>query len=170
MGQKANLFYKRTASLDENREILFSNLSQKDDNLDDFEGTVPGSKDLLVLHYETPRQTMCLYLSLLSSTNAEAASVYYSLISQVDRTVGNRKWMEKQDEKTLEEINLLYTLGIHHPAFSFEQRLMLSQILVKVRRELQRNKSLAYPLYAPIQVEPVLDFIVRDSLLGLAGY
>jgi hypothetical protein len=118
---------------------------------------------------ERARQKMIIYLSLLSGTNREAANCFYGLMSQVDQTVGDPGWLEKLDDTTLEEVALLYTLGAYHPAFSFEQRLMLMQILETVRNVLPKfqvpTRNPFYPFYQTMQVRQPFRFQILISFI-----
>ncbi len=129
-----------------------SNCKAEDENEDDRNSPQAGG-DLMVVSEDRTRQRMILYLALLTATNREAASAFYALMSQVEQTVGAPGWLEGLEEIVLEEVALLYTLGAHHPAFSFEQRIMLSEILSQVRSQLYKHKvSRSYPYYPALQV------------------
>ena len=111
--------------------------------------------DLLVLSVDRTRQRMICYIAVLHATNREAAGCYYALMSQVEQTIGVPGWLEGLEEIILEEVALLYTLGASHPAFSFEQRIMLSEILSKVRNQLYKHKvtrNFGYNYPVPVRI------------------
>jgi hypothetical protein len=49
------------------------------------------------------------------------------------------------DENLLEELLLLYTLALNHPAFSYEQKAIFGNILVKLQDEESKIYSAKHP-------------------------
>lgn len=78
---------------------------------------------------EQLRHKMLVYLSLLSARNYQCANWMYKSVFRTD-------WVEDfivkgnfKDDNVQSELLLLFTMGLHHPAFSFEQKLFLGKML-----------------------------------------
>lgn len=87
------------------------------------------SRQDIWLHDGAKRRKLILYLSLLAATNHDSANLYFILMSEVQDLMENLEWLEGSDQMVQDEIQLLYTIGSHHPAFNFEQRTFLSTVL-----------------------------------------
>lgn len=80
------------------------------------------------------RRKMALYVSLLRSCNFACATTLYNAMVSLEQS-GLLKGLYGD---LLEEILLLYTMALHHPAFTFDQKSHFGEILEKLKMEDQR--------------------------------
>lgn len=80
------------------------------------------------------RRKMALYVSLLRSCNFACATTLYNAMVSLEQS-GLLKGLYGD---LLEEILLLYTMALHHPAFTFDQKSHFGEILDKLKMEDQR--------------------------------
>lgn len=80
------------------------------------------------------RRKMALYVSLLRSCNFACATTLYNAMVSLEQS-GLLKGLYGD---LLEEILLLYTMALHHPAFTFDQKSHFGDILEKLKIEDQR--------------------------------
>ncbi|XP_026326089.1 extensin [Hyposmocoma kahamanoa] len=80
------------------------------------------------------RRKMALYVSLLRSCNFACATTLYNAMVSLEQS-GLLKGLYGD---LLEEILLLYTMALHHPAFTFDQKTHFREILEKLNVEDQR--------------------------------
>ncbi|KAM3964872.1 LOW QUALITY PROTEIN: uncharacterized protein ACR2FA_001272 [Aphomia sociella] len=80
------------------------------------------------------RRKMALYVSLLRSCNFACATTLYNAMVSLEQS-GLLKGLYGE---LLEEILLLYTMALHHPAFTFDQKSHFGEILEKLKIEDQR--------------------------------
>lgn len=80
------------------------------------------------------RRKMALYVSLLRSCNFACATTLYNAMVNLEQS-GLLKGLHGD---LLEEILLLYTMALHHPAFTFDQKSHFGEILEKLKLEDQR--------------------------------
>ncbi|XP_013188885.1 ATP-dependent helicase brm isoform X2 [Amyelois transitella] len=80
------------------------------------------------------RRKMALYVSLLRSCNFACATTLYNAMVSLEHS-GLLKGLYGD---LLEEILLLYTMALHHPAFTFDQKSHFGEILEKLKLEDQR--------------------------------
>ncbi|CAG9098852.1 unnamed protein product [Plutella xylostella] len=80
------------------------------------------------------RRKMALYVSLLRSCNFACATTLYNAMVSLEQS-GLLKGLYGD---LLEEILLLYTMALHHPAFTFDQKSHFGEILDKLKVEDQR--------------------------------
>lgn len=80
------------------------------------------------------RRKMALYVSLLRSCNFACATTLYNAMVSLEQS-GLLKGLCGD---LLEEILLLYTMALHHPAFTFDQKSHFGDILEKLKIEDQR--------------------------------
>ncbi|XP_034828910.1 uncharacterized protein [Maniola hyperantus] len=80
------------------------------------------------------RRKMALYVSLLRSCNFACATTLYNAMVSLEQS-GLLKGLYGD---LLEEILLLYTMALHHPAFTFDQKSHFGDILEKLKMEDQR--------------------------------
>ncbi|XP_045511144.1 formin-like protein 20 [Colias croceus] len=80
------------------------------------------------------RRKMALYVSLLRSCNFACATTLYNAMVNLEQS-GLLKGLYGD---LLEEILLLYTMALHHPAFTFDQKSHFGDILEKLKLEDQR--------------------------------
>ncbi|XP_063358729.1 uncharacterized protein LOC134648178 [Cydia amplana] len=80
------------------------------------------------------RRKMALYVSLLRSCNFACATTLYNAMVSLEKS-GLLKGLYGD---LLEEILLLYTMALHHPAFTFDQKSHFGEILDKLKVEDQR--------------------------------
>ncbi|PSN41832.1 hypothetical protein C0J52_14506 [Blattella germanica] len=84
---------------------------------------------------------LALYLSLLKSCNHACSNSMYKILANLDSNEINTILNSSSDENPLEQLLLLYTLALNHPAFSYEQKAVFGNILVKLQDE--EHKMLA---------------------------
>ncbi|CAK1549952.1 unnamed protein product [Leptosia nina] len=77
------------------------------------------------------RRKMALYVSLLRSCNFACATTLYNAMVNLEQS-GLLKGLYGD---LLEEILLLYTMALHHPAFTFDQKSHFGEILEKLKLE-----------------------------------
>lgn len=101
---------------------------------------------------EGVRHRVLIYLSLLSAGNCKCANWFY-------KTLLRTEWVESRvlrgnvkDENLQSELLLLFTMGLHHPAFTFDQKNFFGNMLTHVieQRECKRRiTSKPFPGYSP---------------------
>lgn len=80
-----------------------------------------------------PRR-MALYVSLLRSCNAACARTLHKVLLGLERAGLLRA-------EPLDELLLLYTMALHHPAFTFDQRSHFGDILERLKVEDRRSRQ-----------------------------
>lgn len=91
-----------------------------------------------------PRK-MALYVSLLRSCNSACAATLYAVLVGRERAgllAGLRA-------DPLEELLLLYSMALHHPAFTFDQRSHFGEILERLKQEEARSRQPPPPPHQP---------------------
>jgi len=90
--------------------------------------------DLQCISDKRTRRKLALFVSLLKSYNHACSNSLYKILANFDSSeiATNRS---SSDENPLEELLLLYTLALNHPAFSYEQKAVIGNILVKLQDE-----------------------------------
>lgn len=99
------------------------------------------SMDIQCISDKRARTKLAIYISLLRSCNYECANGLYKILAnleEVNNFLKSNLVLKNPDEETVEELLLLYTLALNHPAFSFEQKLSLGSIFTKLQEEEQR--------------------------------
>lgn len=102
---------------------------------------------------EHARHRVLLYISLLSARNCKCANWFYTNLFRTD-------WLEDyivkgnfKDDNLQSELLLLFTMGVHHPAFSFEQKLffgkMLSLLIEYRENQMSAKPSVFYASHPP---------------------
>lgn len=114
---------------------------------------------------EGVRHRVLIYLSLLSSRNYKVATWLY-------RKVLRTEYLEEQvlkdsgkDEGLNSEFLLLFTMALHHPAFTFEQKQFFSRIiagLIELRenRISAKHSALGYPPGFGYPTQKVSDIVL----------
>uniref|UniRef100_A0A1B6DUD1 CCHC-type domain-containing protein n=1 Tax=Clastoptera arizonana TaxID=38151 RepID=A0A1B6DUD1_9HEMI len=108
------------------------------------------SLDIQCISDKRARTKLAVYISLLRSCNYECANGLYKILANFDEVnnILKSNLVLNTDDETLEELLLLYTLALNHPAFTFEQKLSLGSIFSKLQEEelrleaLKRSRSL----------------------------
>ncbi|XP_077284663.1 uncharacterized protein LOC143910173 isoform X2 [Arctopsyche grandis] len=90
-----------------------------------------------------PRK-MALYVSLLRSCNTACAATLYAVLVGLERA-GLLAGLRAGNDP-LEELLLLYSMALHHPAFTFDQRSHFGDILDRLKLEEARHRQPAPPL------------------------
>ncbi|CAG7706978.1 unnamed protein product [Allacma fusca] len=85
-----------------------------------------GGKCLLV--DDLLRRRLVLYMSLLNATNRRCANAYYKVLSEVQPLLEQNSWLDMMEESMVDEMALLYTISGNHPAFTFDQRRVMSEV------------------------------------------
>lgn len=81
------------------------------------------------------RGRLVVWMCLLRSRppNARCSQIFYDILMEMDRhmraSAGSLLWL-RDDENFVEDIRLLLTIAIHHPAFTFSQHQDFQQLLV----------------------------------------
>ncbi|KAK4880205.1 hypothetical protein RN001_008351 [Aquatica leii] len=91
---------------------------------------------------EGVRHRVLIYLSLLSSSNCKCANWFY-------KTLLRTEWVEScvsrgncKDENLQSELLLLFTMGLHHPAFTFDQKHFFGNMLAQVLEQRECKKHI----------------------------
>uniref|UniRef100_A0A170XH18 Zinc finger cchc domain-containing protein 2 n=1 Tax=Triatoma infestans TaxID=30076 RepID=A0A170XH18_TRIIF len=97
--------------------------------------------DLQCLSNQQVRTKLAVYVSLLYSCNYTCSNSIFKILTKSDDIHSLLK--TPGDDTILDDLLLIFTLAINHPAFSFEQKLSLekifSQLLEEDRLFLQSN-------------------------------
>ncbi|XP_058808786.1 proline-rich protein 36-like isoform X2 [Phymastichus coffea] len=90
------------------------------------------------------RRKLALYTALLQSCSHSCAGVLYKILSNLDfqeiQTLVNGTNCSS-DEQPLEELLLLYTMAVNHPAFNYEQKSTFGNVLIKLKTEHKNLKD-----------------------------
>lgn len=99
------------------------------------------STDLQCITDKRARTKLALYISLLHSCNYACSNGYYKIIANVEEVNNLIKCngVCSADDEVLEELLLIYTLALNHPAFTFEQKLFLGEVFTKLQQEEERR-------------------------------
>ncbi|KAJ2953664.1 hypothetical protein O0L34_g1279 [Tuta absoluta] len=108
------------------------------------------------------RRKMALYVSLLRSCNFACATTLYNAMVSLEQS-GLLKGLYGD---LLEEILLLYTMALHHPAFTFDQKSHFGEILEKLKVEDQRiqYQEQQQQQQEPINIVPVSGCHTQPSI------
>lgn len=92
------------------------------------------------------RRKLALYLALLHSANNGCSHVIYKTLANFDfaeiqTLLGNASLLSMEDENPLDELLLLYTMALNHPAFTYEQKSVFGSIWMKLRDEEKNTQS-----------------------------
>lgn len=99
---------------------------------------------------EGVRHRVLIYLSLLSSRNYSVATWLYRKLLRTEYLEEQVLKDSRKDEGLNNEFLLLFTMALHHPAFTFEQKQFFSRIIAALI-ELRENRisakhiALGYP-------------------------
>ncbi|KAJ8920949.1 hypothetical protein NQ315_015742 [Exocentrus adspersus] len=99
---------------------------------------------------ENVRHRVLVYLSLLSSRNYSVANWLYKKVLRTDHIEDYLVKEKGKDEVLHSEFLLLYTMVLHHPAFTFEQKQYFSKVLAQLidfreKRVSAKHCALGYP-------------------------
>ncbi|XP_011635738.2 zinc finger CCHC domain-containing protein 14 [Pogonomyrmex barbatus] len=101
------------------------------------------------------RRKMALYMALLHSCNYACAVILYKNLSNLDhQEITNllNGTTFNVDDQPLEELLLLYTMALNHPAFTYEQKSVFGNIFLKLQEEETRlNLSKMNSSFKPTQ-------------------
>ncbi|XP_011167390.2 zinc finger CCHC domain-containing protein 2 isoform X2 [Solenopsis invicta] len=84
------------------------------------------------------RRKLALYMALLHSCNYACAVILYKNLANFDpQEVTNllNGTTFNVDDQPLEELLLLYTMALNHPAFTYEQKSVFGNIFIKLQEE-----------------------------------
>ncbi|CAG9826133.1 unnamed protein product [Diabrotica balteata] len=98
---------------------------------------------------ESVRHRLIIYMSLLSSNNCSVANWFYQNLLRTD-SIDEYLKEKGKDEMVHSEFLLLFTMALHHPAFTFEQkqffnRVLMSLIDIRENRVSAKHSALGYP-------------------------
>lgn len=89
------------------------------------------------------RHRVLIYLSLLSSRNCQCATWLYKALLRSDALETFILKENVKDESLHSELLLLFTMGLYHPAFTFEQKSYIGGMLVVLVQQWdQRERGL----------------------------
>ncbi|KAK9509851.1 hypothetical protein O3M35_004752 [Rhynocoris fuscipes] len=91
------------------------------------------SPDLQCLTSQQVRTKLAVYVSLLYSCNYTCSNSIYKILTKSEDI--HSLLQTAADDTALDELLLIYTLAINHPAFSFEQKLTLEKIFSQLLEE-----------------------------------
>ncbi|XP_067007834.2 uncharacterized protein [Anabrus simplex] len=94
--------------------------------------------DLQCISDKRTQRKIALYLALLHSCNHACSNGLYKILANCDFGEINTLTNNSSEENPLDELLVLYTLAINHPAFSYEQKLVFGNILMKLQEEESR--------------------------------
>ena len=97
--------------------------------------------DLQCISDKRTQRKIALYLSVLKSCNHACSNSLYKILANLDSNEINTILSNSTEENPLEELLLVYTMALNHPAFSYEQQAVFGNILMKLQDE--ENKMLA---------------------------
>lgn len=99
------------------------------------------SPDLQCISDKRARTKLALHISLLHSCNYACSNGYYKILANVEEVNNLIKCngVSSADDEVLEELLLIYTLALNHPAFTFEQKLFLGEVFTKLQQEEERR-------------------------------
>lgn len=130
-------------------------------NLSDISGEVQWISD------KRTRPKLVLYISLLHSCNYPCCNGLFKILSNFDEVNALLKspTILAPDDNTLEELLLIYTLALNHPAFTFEQKLCLGNIFTRLQEEENKRSTLNQPrsLNSSTGIDSVNDKISLQS-------
>ncbi|GAB1865367.1 Zinc finger CCHC domain-containing protein 2 [Camponotus japonicus] len=101
------------------------------------------------------RRKLALYMALLHSCNYACAVILYKNLSNLDHQeiinlINGTTF--NVDDQPLEELLLLYTMALNHPAFTYEQKSVFGNIFIKLQEEEARlNFSKINSSFKPTQ-------------------
>lgn len=90
------------------------------------------------------RRKLAVFMALLHSCNYSCSTILYKLLSNLDfQELSNQlnKANLSPEDQPLEEMLLLYTMALNHPAFNFEQKDTFGNIYRKLQEEEMKNIS-----------------------------
>ncbi|KAI4483544.1 PREDICTED: uncharacterized protein LOC106789273 [Polistes canadensis] len=101
------------------------------------------------------RRKLALYVALLHSCNYACAVILYKNLSNLDnQEISNilNGAANTSDDQPLEELLLLYTMALNHPAFTYEQKSVFGNIFMKLQEE-ETRFNLSKPITSgkPVQ-------------------
>ncbi|KAL0273588.1 UNVERIFIED_CONTAM: hypothetical protein PYX00_006225 [Menopon gallinae] len=90
------------------------------------------------------RQKLALYICLIHSLNTTCSNNLFKTLSSLD--VSQIVPLNKNtDEKLLEELLLIYTIAVNHPAFTYDQKATLGNILWTLREKEEQLQAAKLP-------------------------
>nr|CAD7435515.1 unnamed protein product [Timema monikensis] len=131
--------------------------------------------ELQCLSDKRTQRKLALYLALLRTCNYPCSNGLFKILSNFDvgeiNTIINNN---PSDENPLEELLLVYTLALNHPSFTFQQKTVFGNILVRLQEEEAKLATKHLPVdmnvyYAPMQVPcqpPEEPLVVPDMGVG----
>ncbi|XP_050426155.1 uncharacterized protein LOC126836628 isoform X2 [Adelges cooleyi] len=92
---------------------------------------------------KTVRAAVIKYLSVLNANSAKCSELIYKALTDdkaLERVFKSPRAFFS-DKNAFEELMVLYTLAVNHPAFSFEQKTQLDSIFNCIKKEKERQAS-----------------------------
>jgi hypothetical protein len=112
------------------------------------------------------RRKLALYMALLHSCNYTCAVILYKNLANLDhQEITNliNGTTFNVDDQPLEELLLLYTMALNHPAFTYEQKSVFGNIFIKLQEEEARlNLSKINSSFKPTQVMKKTFIFVKE--------
>ncbi|XP_008473473.1 SH3 domain-containing protein C23A1.17 [Diaphorina citri] len=98
------------------------------------------TQDLNNMSDKEVRSKLSKFLCVLHSTNKRCANELYNILMNLYEDVNNiiKSGALLNDDSPLDEILLIYALGIFHPAFSFDKKIYLGDLVSRLMQEEER--------------------------------
>uniref|UniRef100_A0A8D8M5A1 Zinc finger CCHC domain-containing protein 2 n=1 Tax=Cacopsylla melanoneura TaxID=428564 RepID=A0A8D8M5A1_9HEMI len=98
------------------------------------------TQDLNNINDKETRSKLSKFLCVLHSTNKRCANELYLILMSLYEDINNiiKSGALLSDDSSLDEILLIYALGIFHPAFSFDKKMYLGDLLARLMQEEER--------------------------------
>lgn len=114
---------------------------------------------------ENVRHRVLVYISLLTSRNYSVANWLYKKVLRTDHIEDYLVKEKGKDEVLHSEFLLLYTMALHHPAFTFDQKQFFSKVLAHLidfreNRDSAKHRALGYPPGFGYTTQKVNNFIL----------
>lgn len=99
-----------------------------------------GTQDLNNIHDKDTRSKISQFLCVLHSTNKRCANEMYNILVNFYEDVNNiiKSGALLREDGPIDELLLIYALGTFHPAFSFEKKMYLGELLMRLLQEEER--------------------------------
>lgn len=123
--------------------------------------------DLQCISDKRTQRKLALYLSLLQSSNHACSNGLYKILVNLDFSDINLS-TDNPDDNPLDELLLLYTLAINHPAFTYEQKLEFGNILLHLQDEENKLYASKHPVnIGLVYVKPPMQVRVVNSCFNV---
>lgn len=99
------------------------------------------TQELNNINDKETRSKLSQFLCVLHSTNKRCASEMYNILISLCEDVNNiiKSGALLRDDSPLDDLLLIYALGIFHPAFSFDKKIYIGDLLTRLMQEEERR-------------------------------